>query len=444
MCIFLTTPESSIEIQFLSESISLESAGSAITTVDILLKNTGKSSIKNLHIVYPGNFLELKVYKKLGRLYEIAGSTANRTGELLDRNNPTNTIYNVSGFEIVPATEKVTIIKPNPENPIERKNYEGLILSPSSDKFRICNAATEDGLVYLGKLGFTPFIFSFSEKVRVGQSRWIRLEFKCSHKTIYYPRLFRRIALWAMNSLRYSYHLMGPFDVLRIMKERVDIQKSIVERQIQQFESSIAHRKKVEIWRQEDTALNNIKRNVLHRLNPDNVKILDFSLHIFPRRLRQLHSFFVKGNLYPNGVLPNYFPDSNGILKLPAWKRRVYDWSVEGELNSKSKGFDLFFSGFVENRLIQFLLFLVAAWFTAEKGILPLLIVALNYFSLNNFAEKVANFNQYIFVEQPWVSFWASVIVGMVLTPLVPFFVRFIVILYLIIKKRVLKINNID
>jgi len=414
VCFYIYAPKSAIEVEFASESISLTSRGSGIIVADLLIKNASPDAIKSLYVIYPNRFITTNRWNQY-KPEQIKDGFLQCTEELLDPANPVNRIYTISGHDFIPDVESLKIIKPNPDKPSEPKTYVGEIIEADKDEFRICPKQTDKALIALAENFFTAFVYTFSKPLENNKARWIRLLFRPRRTAFYFYGRGKEFILWMINSLRYSYQLMGPFDVLRLLQERISIMTEIVDKKIEKA-TRRGNSKYLKDLNMRRTGYSEIQREILQKILPEKTVFHDFSLHIFPRKLRLLQSIYVKGDITPNGSMPNYLWWPDDAPSVPSWKARVYDWSAEKPLTSEHGRFDIFFTGFVENRLFKFFLWIVLLQFLAEKALLPLAALIAGKIGFENLQSLLTRIETWLFHTNQWIPFWVSVAVGLILT----------------------------
>jgi hypothetical protein len=112
---------------------------------------------------------------------------------------------------------------------------------------------------------------------------------------------------------------------------------------------------------------------------------------------------------------------------------------VKDEISKDGGGFDLYFTGFAENRIYKFFIVLLLSWFFIEKGIFPLVSHFSIKFRIYDLATVIDNLEFYLFKQNVWIPFWGSIFVGFILTPLWVSLVHHLKILYHYIRNIIVK-----
>jgi len=361
MCFYPYCPRQTIRVEFLTESIYLSPFGSSRTVADILIKNASEENLDHLVFLYPNCFYEVDE-KRVPIDFKEYGFK-NRTDELKDKDNPQNFTYEASGYSIERPTTKpntVEIYKPNPENFDSPHKFSGMILDGSNNDFIFFPHLTDKTLLLLQEISFSILQYNFITELEPGEKRWIRLVFYPKRVAVYYPPLIKMILLWLMDTLKFNYHIMGPFDVLRMFKERLEIFRHLVTKKLSK--RGYSSEDEEQQLRYQLEAVDELNRKVIESLDNSKSTFEHLSLHIFPGRLRSLESVYAYGQVAPTGAMPNYLPEKDFPPPTPSWKRRVYDW-LSGNLSDKNTDFfNIFFTGHSSNRVIQGLLLVVGLW----------------------------------------------------------------------------------
>lgn len=354
MCLYLYSEDLDcpLEIPFMSESISLTYFGSSEVFIDMLIKNpSANREIHSLCIIYPNAFIKeitsKHKIKKTGKVLEQDKTYGNLSTTLTHSNHNINLAYSVSGYKREIRDRSILVLeKPKPSNLDEPIIHDGIIpLDGERDRFGLFENLTDTSWIILKSICMSIFRYSFATPMKCGEKRWVRLFFNPRKVATYYSGMTKSILLWSIDDLIFTYAIMGPLDVVHQFRERLAIQRSIAENKGKAYPEQ-----KDELDAQL-RGIEEITTKVVNRINQ--TKIGDFTLHIFPRRIRTLISVYAYGKIQPNGILPNFLPEDERLKSKSSWSRRVYDWSATGISNPVTDNFSIFFSGKSHNRFFK-------------------------------------------------------------------------------------------
>lgn len=417
MCLYIYSEDGPIEILYISESIYLGRYGSSEVYVDILINNPSKTNqLNSFCVIYPNRFKKYKKTKNKLQFYNY-GSFGNLSPSLYDDNHEVNLTYTLSGFKRDTKSKPNTLIleKPNPEDMSKPFVYEGIIpVDAENDKFILYDGLTDTCWVMLNEICMSVFKYSFVTPVGGNGKRWVRLFFNAKQVSTFPPHWIKKIILLLIDDLKSTYCIMGPYDLINMFRERLTIHAYVAER------SKTKDPESKNLYDQHLRAAQHIKDKVIDKINQvGSTKINDFTLHIFPGRLRTLSSVYGYGRIYPNGTLPNFLPEDESLKSTASWARRVYDWSSNNLGNSgKEDSFSIFFTGAARHRIIRFLALLVVLFVIVNVTISSILTFTESRWT-SNALTKIDNIYNFIFIKYPVLTF----LLGISIIPLVRYLI---------------------
>ncbi|MCG8684955.1 MAG: hypothetical protein MI892_08785 [Desulfobacterales bacterium] len=415
MCFYIFAPGKYINIEYLSESVSLGSWGGSSVIADIVVENSDhKGDIAELLILFPKTPFNIKVRKRKPPKYIETLSIKNRTKEILDERSSTNKTYKLSGIEVERESKnphKVKLRRINPEKLEKPFIFEAEVVDEAHDSFDIYKTLSEESNNILISQHYSVLHYQFKTHIKPEAKRWLRLEFSVKNAAMFHAPKHRALILWLIDNLKYNFHLMGPLDVLNIFNERIDLVKYHNDKEIE----NAGKNPPPELMKMK-IALEEIENKILSPLNSSKTTFQDITLHIFPLKYRTLQYIYPVGKIQPRGVIPNYLPLDNGLNKeQPSWKRRVYDWHAEEVHDRFTDTYSLFLTGKQNNRIFYSVVLFIIIWFVFGiifPSLISELILWLDNPLATKFGEILKNITDFLFIKYPWASLGLGIILG--------------------------------
>ena len=325
MCFFLYSPNNTLSLDYISETIFLHDDGSSQVVIDILLNVIGQSEINQIYCLYPNRF---SIVDEKTESFVDIGEWEDISHTFYDDDDLSNWVYALPGsaliknslppdgrFEVEEHDVPVEIRAPNPRNPEQHLSYYGVISGNVSME-------TVDGLepiewAILQELAFTPFTVNFDVPLTPGKPRWLRWHFSNASCAVNDPLSKKEFRLRKfMDRIYYNYDIYGPFDVRRRFLNF-----------LRGYELECQRKKKLS---HHGPYVSGLIRKLYTNGVSDKISTTyapDWRIHVIPvsNKLSRLTDFDRDGHVEIMGGLPNFV-----TLNLEGVEKRypVYEWKA--------------------------------------------------------------------------------------------------------------------
>ncbi|MBI5694409.1 MAG: hypothetical protein HZC51_01545 [Nitrospirae bacterium] len=337
MCFYVYAQNTTIKLDYVSETITLNKDGSSDVEIDLLVTNKSDAPVDCLSIIYPNKFARVRhvvndnneksidtvrdgIIEDKSHIIPLTTHRENRSyrlpGSKILEEAPDDT---VAYFEVPEGATPICVVQADPNNPMRSIKYYGVLHGGSELDIDMDNYDCYEWKALLW-LNNSALKCKLEKPLMKNIPRWFRWHFKARRSILNVPSVFSvsYIVKKYTNLFPYNYEICGPFDVIHRLRSGLNAALMRLEEDSELSGADfnlingkmIATKSLIEkIFGGDDTA-ESLSSTI----------ITEWRTHLFPDVLERITDIVQTGYVLPSGGFPNYIHDMGKSIPCYEWK----------------------------------------------------------------------------------------------------------------------------